>query len=426
MDKKIYKQIEKDIKLIEKRYELKLRNVKNKQEAKKLYEEKRNEYNEKIYKKYEKNYIDKYINKADETGRNVLIELRRMDMKEKGESNFKIAMYNIKTYTKKMLKSLVNIFTGILMVKSGGEILLNESIEEAKENNYKNYKPQIEIYNKKIESYAEEINKLELNELETLMVVMDDMWKNIKGYGSPDKDLTGYLGLELANQDGVGVCRNMADDVARKLNAINPNFDAVSLGGYADFDDSYLKNDDDNKEGLEFANIEQKILHEDTESEQNENDSESFVNELCKKIVGNHAVVLLKSQQYDAYLIIDPTNPSIGICYNGKIEMINSNNTKGYTLKYTEISDFVLNGLLKYENALKLLQPKISIPYEEIKNSYSVENQNKALEYVRNLKNMSEFERQLTISAHKKNPDISNVEVDRTVISNDISDDLDR
>ena len=36
MDKKIYKQIEKDIKLIEKRYELKLRNVKNKQEAKKL------------------------------------------------------------------------------------------------------------------------------------------------------------------------------------------------------------------------------------------------------------------------------------------------------------------------------------------------------------------------------------------------------
>ena len=35
--------------------------------------------------------------------------------------------------------------------------------------------------------------------------------------------------LNLGTEEGIGVCRHMATDVARKLNAINPNYNARTL-----------------------------------------------------------------------------------------------------------------------------------------------------------------------------------------------------
>ena len=48
------------------------------------------------------------------------------------------------------------------------------------------------------------------------------MWKEIDGYGEPELDAFGYYRLDIEN--GVGMCRHMADDIAYKLNEINKDF----------------------------------------------------------------------------------------------------------------------------------------------------------------------------------------------------------
>ena len=104
---------------------------------------------------------------------------------------------------------------------------------------------EVDIYGQKIKSYN-------LTDIQNIMKLMDDMWRNIKGYGEPRIDLISYPGLDLATEDAIGVCRNMADDMARKLNAINEEYNARSITVY--FGDG----------NYETANIEQNVIEEDS------------------------------------------------------------------------------------------------------------------------------------------------------------------
>ncbi len=425
MDKQILKVAKNTKKEIRQKYKTLLEDATNRAERRKIKEDEAKEYNERIYNLYGKEIylkiIPSSIRKKDikklksegkfieienkhfsdsqirEKYNHKLIDLHVQAMKKEGVSSFKVGWYKVSNYFKYHILP-ISLATASALYLEGSTLAISNTEAKVKKN-AKEYKDEIEDYNNKIDSYAENIKKLKLTELETLMIVMDDMWKNIQGYGEPKKDITGYLGLDLATDDGVGVCRNMADDVARKLNAINPNYNAVSISGYAQFN-----------EGLQLADIDRKeVKTEDTVEQESKN--EILENAFCR-IFGNHAVVLLKSQKYDANLIIDPTNPSIGICYNGNIEIINSNTKDGYTLDYTLQGDKVLNGLQSYDNAFDIGKNAFKMSskeFEKIKNEYSIENQNKALEYTRKLRTLSEFDRQLVISAHQVDSSVQGV-----------------
>ena len=88
------------------------------------------------------------------------------------------------------------------------------------------YAEQISDYNQNAIEYANKINQIagenNFSDLDIIMKVVSDMWKEIDGYGEPELDAFGYYRLDIEN--GVGMCRHMADDIAYKLNEINKDF----------------------------------------------------------------------------------------------------------------------------------------------------------------------------------------------------------
>lgn len=171
---------------------------------------------------------------------------------------------------------------------------------------------------------------MNLTDLQTVMKVMDDMWENIDGYGEPKIDSVVFPRLDMT-EGGVGVCRNMADDVTAKLNAINPEYNARNLTVYLDSEEL-------TSEGFSMANIERTILqdNETVVDQDNENQDQDGAdnsegekedkNELTEaqkeklsKYVGNHLVTALDLKEEDVTLIIDSTNCNLGVFEDGKI-----------------------------------------------------------------------------------------------------------
>ena len=171
---------------------------------------------------------------------------------------------------------------------------------------------------------------MNLTDLQTVMKVMDDMWENIDGYGEPKIDSPYFPRLDMT-EGGVGVCRNMADDVTAKLNAINPEYNARNLTVYLDSEEL-------TSEGFSMANIERTILqdNETVVDQDNENQDQDGTdnsegekedkNELTEeqkeklsKYVGNHMVTAIDLKEEDVTLIIDSTNCNLGVFEDGKI-----------------------------------------------------------------------------------------------------------
>ena len=111
--------------------------------------------------------------------------------------------------------------------------LLPMSNSKTYEDNAIEYAAEIEAYNEKIDDYASHVNSMNLSDIQIFMKVMDDMWKGIQGYKEPEKDISGFLELDLATEEGYGVCRNMASDIARKLQEINPDYNARTIVVYS-------------------------------------------------------------------------------------------------------------------------------------------------------------------------------------------------
>jgi len=99
------------------------------------------------------------------------------------------------------------------------------------------------------------------------MKTMDDMWKNIEGYGSPEKDVRFFEELDFLENGNVGACRNMSMDIAKKLNEINPKYNAKTIPVFIEKDGEY-----------NIANIERTIIESnETVAQQN---NEEKTNEL--------------------------------------------------------------------------------------------------------------------------------------------------
>lgn len=216
------------------------------------------------------------------------------------------AKHSIANFFKRVMKKTIS---GALALTVWGELGVAQ-VQDSKEK----YTDEIQIYNENIREYSKLFEGKKYSDIQIIMKVMDDMWNSIEGYKSPDTDPIGFSELSLQN-DGYGVCRNFASDISKKLNIINPKFNArvitVKLGHEGEFS---------------FANIERNILEENETVSQDSNENKEIIS--ITDLFGNHAITLVDIPEDNIILAIDPTNPALGIYRNGKIYMFNGPNVK--------------------------------------------------------------------------------------------------
>lgn len=348
-------------------------------------------YNRNVPKKYRKQDLKKLTEEG-----------RYLDIFHKyGEDEYnKIlikSMYNEIKANKGIIRAIIwrakqHIFNGLQILGISTALLLpigttGIAIEASEQidNNSTEYKQQISEYNKRIDDYANEIQSMKLEDLEIFMKVMDDMWGSIKGYGEPEKDIMGFFELDLATEDGVGVCRNMASDIAKKLNAIDPKYNARIMNVYLGEDGDY-----------QIADIKRNIIESNDTVVGEESEIADDMLDNIVKVVGNHMVTLVDIPEEKLTLVLDPTNPGIGVYQNGKIIMLNSDSENGKNYSAKEFANVVFingidSGTTVAEGYISSFQ-RPNLTMEEIKEKYGVDAQNKALEEVRN---ENEFEKRV-------------------------------
>ena len=240
--------------------------------------------------------------------------------------------------------------------------LLGGSNSIIKENNVL-YAEVLDEYNNEIEAYASYINSLGLTDLEIIVKVINDMWTNIEGYKECDNyDTIGHTRLGLYN-DGYGVCRNMADDFTARMNAINKDYEACNINVYID--------------EFDINNTKRTIL-EDNETVSDDLNTTSSID--IGKVFGNHMVTAITLKEDNVILIVDATNPSIGILNNGKIYML-SKAIDGLDIK--EFGNTILGyeGYLEYQK--KIYKSYINkFEYEKLNDKYGIDRQNEVLNNV--------------------------------------------
>lgn len=159
-----------------------------------------------------------------------------------------------------VLAGIAGAFLGLL-----GAIGIREDITKIQ--NSQKYAKEIDAYKEKIKEYSKKFNIHKQSDMEIIMRVMKDMHKTIRGYGKPKIDATGYEGMDVMDEDGIGVCRNMAENVADKLNAINPEYNARTICLYAKGED------------YEGANISHNTIEGNTRTNRIGNVTQTYVDE---------------------------------------------------------------------------------------------------------------------------------------------------
>lgn len=277
----------------------------------------------------------------------------------------------------KKIKLAVSLFLAGTVATPGlafcaSESLKNQSIEENSQI--------VEEYISSLKSYCqdfkEEIKNNNLNEIDIYMKLMDDMWKNIDGYKHAEDEVVGCLGATL-KQEKVGVCRNFADDISKKLNLINPEYNARS----------FLLHVDATGANIQFADIGVNIIesNETTVSEEEKEDNSQVKGE---ENVNNHAIVALdtKFEEKKITLFLDPTNPMIGIYKDGKIVFFNSD--KEIMRIGNNFDKFVVEGKNYFSNVISYGQSFNSVDsqdFKKLESIYGVEAQNASLEKIRSM-----------------------------------------
>lgn len=322
-------------------------------------------YRQKELKKLKKEgrYLDIYNKYGEKEYNKVLVKVRTQEIKE-AKGSFQAftweATQNIKIFLKKLG---INVAIGASTLMLTMPVVVQSTINK----NAIKYEKEIENYDENISKYAEEVKSLKLNHLQTIMKVMDDMWKNIAGYANPEKDISGFLELDLATEDGYGVCRNMASDVAKKLNKIDERYNARTINVKMEHGD------------YQIANIERKVI-ETNETVEQENEQQG--SNILENLAGNHMVTLVDIPDRDITLVADPTNPGLGIYENGEIKMFNTDEK----WEGKEISTMLLNGYEGLEMGGTYVNSfHLKSKYSEAKKEFGLEKQNEALNYVRSL-----------------------------------------
>lgn len=353
-----------------------------KEEIKKLLEEKR-------YVELQNAYGDKILHEHR-------FDAYRSDIEYETGSKFKAKVLSSGSKTVHGLKEAVKgltIFTTTIGVILVGQI--GKFIDEMYREDIEKNASIIQEYDEEIAEYADYIQSLQLNsDLEVVMKVMDDMWKEIK-YGTPTKDIAGLYRLAFTEDEKVGECRNIADDFSARMNAINPEYNARILTVYGE--ENYFE-EEKTADIKRIKKTDETIIDsENTTTTNNNNNNQSMYEEIDRifndinitEYTGNHMVSIFEPIGKNYTLVVDPTNPSIGIIANGEIYMFQPTNKNGIKFKpigqityvknydFTDIRNEFLKSFISFKSEEEL---------QEISNEWNLEKQNQALETVRNLK----------------------------------------
>lgn len=176
--------------------------------------------------------------------------------------------------------------------------------------------------------------------------------------------------------DGKGVCRNIADDLAYRLNLINPEYNAKVICINSSYG-NWIKNDDEMQTDPNY-NFNNEKKDKDTLISKG-------LEEIKKRLVPNHAVTMVNIPSEDYALILDPTNSGIGVIYNGKIDMFNSDSENYYV---TELLNAFLMGYdVGFSTKLEELKSYFTNhSFEELNELYGLDAQNETIKKLNLLK----------------------------------------
>lgn len=221
----------------------------------------------------------------------------------------------------------------------------------------------ISEYEKYVDDYLESIDFTGLSDLEIFMKLMQYEHQEML-YGTPKQEITGYYRVQML--DGKGVCRNIADDLAYRLNLINPEYNAKMICVNSSYG-NWVKNNDKMQIAPDY----------NFNNEEIDNDNIG-IEEIKKRLFPNHAVTMINIPGEDYSLILDPTNSGIGVISNGKIDMFNSDNESYYV---TELANALLMGYdIRFSTELNELKSYFTNhSLEELNELYGLDAQNEAI-----------------------------------------------
>ncbi len=318
-------------------------------------------------------FFELYEKYGEKIYRDYLREMKKVDVENELGIKFKFNNYlffeNMTQNLKIIRNQAAKVMLGLTIVSGEFSTMISSQYDQVIENNSKVYQSEIKDYDEEIKIYAEHINSMNLSDLEIIMKVMNDMWNSIDGYKTPDMyDAIGYPRLALY-MDGYGVCRNMADDFTARMNAINPNYEACNLN-------VYLKEAEiNNIRRTTLVNY--NIIADNSEQEENID----YKSEIISNLTGNHMVSCVKLKEDDVLLIVDPTNPSIGVLKNGEITMLSNQMMKGIKIK--PVGNLMLGSDNRKEYLKKLTESLFTAgDINTLKEKYGITSQNEILEEI--------------------------------------------
>ena len=238
--------------------------------------------------------------------------------------------------------------------------------------NYKTIKEYDDNLNKDVKKYNN------MSDAEIMVSLLDDIRSNTyyeDRYDSPFVIGNNYR-LVLDDNNNRGVCRHMADKYTNSINLISDDYKAFNMVVYLKSGSHNILN---NTIGLEKLDPEWKHPADVEQSKLT-----VHINDIATNFFGNHQVSVIWSDKYNCYLVIDPTNPSIGVLEDGKIRMLNYDTTE--FIEYRPTGQYFFYAGDNYIRANKALYEsyKYDVDYDALKEEYGLDAQNKILEIKKN------------------------------------------
>lgn len=249
-----------------------------------------------------------------------------------------------RTFNKNFITQMMNLLRASIRGMAMGasvSILSSSVFTDIREvMNSQKYAKEINEYENEIKEYSKKFDSNRQSDMEIIMRVMKDMHETIRGYGNPKIDAAGYRGMDVMNEDGIGVCRNMAENVVDKLNEINPKYNARIVTLYmkaADFTE---------------ANIEKNTISENTRTNINGNVKSIYVDEILKQTIINQGDTEITYEYKDGNVskkTIKKPKEEEEVLYDEKGNVLEDKKTITEVYEKSEIEKIFINGRLDTE-----------------------------------------------------------------------------
>ena len=211
----------------------------------------------------------------------------------------------------------------------------------------------------------------------------------------------------------------MSDDTCAILNEINPEFHARNLTVYMS-DDAIFN----------LADINRTVIPEDERENGSEENSDNLIENIVnnsKELIGNHVVSVVDMPSEKLTLVIDPTNPGIGIYKDGKIYMFSSEDGSGISPRPLSGIMFRASSILDTAKtfANSFIEPDKSI--DELKSMYNADALNEILKQVEEIEEKyeeSSFNKRYKLdssllSSHVSDSDSNNKNQNAKILNNE-------